>query len=159
LSFDPPKEGSRHPSFGSVDSFTNLLFFEWDIVQRLFSTFADGWPGTGLLLLRLLTGAALIHFGISSIREGPPPLTVALQITGIASALLLLVGLVTPVAGVLAAAAKAWIAISRFSPHSGDPWVALSQAILAAALAMIGPGAWSLDARLFGRKRIDLPPR
>lgn len=125
-------------------------------MQRLFSTFADGWPGFGLLLLRLLAGAALIHSGISSIREGPPPLTVALQIIGIASAVLLLVGMFTPPAGALAAGAKAWIAISS---HSGNPWVALSQAVLAAALAMIGPGAWSVDARLFGRKRIDLPER
>jgi len=125
-------------------------------VQRLFSTFAGGWPGAGLLLLRLLTGAVLIDFGINGIREGPPPLIVALQIIGIAAAILLLVGVFTPLAGVLAAAAEAWIAVSRFSSHSGDPWVTLAQAILAAALAMIGPGAWSIDARLFGRRRIDL---
>jgi putative oxidoreductase len=125
-------------------------------VQRLFSTFAEGWPGTGLLLLRLLTGAALIDLGISGIREGPPTVTVALQIIGIAAAILLLVGLFTPLAGVLAAAAKVWIAILGFSSHSGDPWVTLAQAILAAALAMIGPGAWSIDARRFGRKHIDL---
>jgi putative oxidoreductase len=126
-------------------------------VQRLFSTFADGWPGAGLLLLRFLTGATLLHFGIGSIREGSAPLTVALQSIGIATAVLLLVGMFTPVAGVLAAAAKMWIAIARFSSHSGDPWVALSQATLAAALAMIGPGAWSIDARRYGRKRIDIP--
>jgi putative oxidoreductase len=125
-------------------------------VQRLFSTFADGWPGAGLLLLRLLTSAALIDFGISGIREGPPPLTVALEIIGIAAAVLLLVGVFTPLVGALAAAAKVWIAISLFSSHSGDPWVILAQAILAAALAMIGPGAWSIDARRFGRKHIDL---
>jgi hypothetical protein len=33
-----------------------------------------------------------------------------------------------------------------------------SQAVVAAALgislAMLGPGAWSLDARIFGRKRL-----
>jgi len=125
-------------------------------VHRLFSTFADGWPGAGLLLLRLLTGAALIDSGISGIREGPPPLTVALQIIGIAAAILLLAGVFTPLAGVLAAAAKVWIAISQFSSHSGDPWVTLAQVILAVALAMIGPGAWSIDARRFGRKHIDL---
>jgi putative oxidoreductase len=125
-------------------------------VQRLFSTFADGWPGAGLFLLRLLACAALIRFGIGSIRDAPPPLTVALQIIGIAAAILLLLGVFTPLAGMLAAAAKLWIAISRFSSHSGDPWVALAQAILAAALAMIGPGAWSIDAPRFGRKRIDL---
>ena len=140
-------------------------------MQRLFSTFAGGWPGAGLLLLRLLAGASLIDFGIGGVREGPPPLTVGLQIIGIAAAILLLVGAFTPVAGVLAAAAKAWIAISQFSSHSGDPcsgdpcsgdpcaggaWAALALAILAAALAMIGPGAWSIDARRFGRKHIDL---
>ena len=69
-------------------------------MQRLFSTFADGWPGAGLLLLRLLTGAALVDFGIGGIREGPPPLTVALQIVGIAAAILLLVGAFTPLAGI-----------------------------------------------------------
>jgi putative oxidoreductase len=150
---------SRHASFVPVVSFVNLLFSEWGIVQRLFSTFADGWPGAGILLLRLLAGAALIAFGISSIREGPLPLTVALQIIGIAAAVLLLVGAFTPLAGVLAAAAKLWIAISQFFSHSGDPWVALAQAVLAAALAMIGPGSWSIDARRFGRKHIDLPER
>ena len=125
-------------------------------MQRLFSTFANGWPGAGLLLLRLLTGVALIDFGIRTISEGPPPLTVVLQSIGIAAGILLLVGVFTPVAGALAAAAKVWIAISRFSSHSGDPWVALAQATLAAALAMIGPGAWSIDARRYGRKHIDL---
>lgn len=125
-------------------------------MQRLFSTFADGWPGAGLLLLRLLTGAALIDFGIGGVREGPPPLTVALQIIGIAAAIFLLMGVFTPLAGVLAAAVEVWIAILQFSSRSGDPWVTLAQAILAAALAMIGPGAWSIDARRFGRKHIDL---
>jgi uncharacterized membrane protein YphA (DoxX/SURF4 family) len=125
-------------------------------VQRLFSTFADGWPAVGLLLLRLLAGAALIFLGFSSIREGQPPLTVGLQAVGIASGIGLLAGIFTPLAGALAAAAKVWIAISRFSAQSGDPWIPLAQAVLAAALAMIGPGAWSIDARLFGRKHIDL---
>jgi putative oxidoreductase len=126
-------------------------------VQRLFSTFADGWPGAGLLLLRLLAGAALIHFAISSIREGPPALTVAVEGISIAASVLLLVGMFTPVVGVLAAVAQVWVAFSRLSSRSEDPWVALSQAVLALALAMIGPGAWSIDALRYGRKRIDIP--
>ena len=126
-------------------------------MQRLFSGFADGWPGIGLLLLRLLTGVALIHFGIANLREAPPLATAVLQIIGIGAGILLLVGLWTPVAGALAAIVKMWIALSRYFSHSGDPWIAILQAVLGAVLAMVGPGAWSIDARLFGRKRIDMP--
>ena len=126
------------------------------IVQRLFSTFADGWPGVGLLLLRLLTGVALIHFGIANLREAPPLATVVLQSFGVGAGILLLVGLWTPVAGGLAAIVKVLIAFSRYFSHSADPWIPIIQAVLGAALAMVGPGAWSIDARLFGRKRIDI---
>ena len=125
-------------------------------MQRLFSTFADGWPGTGLLLLRLLTGTALIHFGIANLREAPPLATVVLQSIGVGAGILLLAGLWTPVAGGLAAIVKVLIAFSRYFSHSGDPSIPLMQAVLGAALAMVGPGAWSIDARLFGRKRIDM---
>jgi putative oxidoreductase len=126
-------------------------------LQRLFSTFASGWPGLGLLLLRLLTAVALIHFGIAGVLAAPSLAIVILQITGIAAGVLLLIGLWTPVAGTLAAVVKVLIALSRFSSHSGDPWIAIIQAVLGTALAMVGPGAWSIDALLFGRKRIDIP--
>ena len=129
----------------------------WSILQRLFSGFADGWAGTGLLLLRLLTSAALIHFGIANVREAPPLPTVVLQITGVGAGILLLIGLWTPVAGALVAIVKVSIAFSRYFSHSGDPWIPIVQAVLGAVLAMVGPGAWSIDARLFGRKRIELP--
>jgi putative oxidoreductase len=128
-------------------------------LQRLFSTFADGWPGLGLLLLRLLTAVALIHFGIASVLEAPPLTILVLQIIGVGAGILLLAGLWTPVAGTLTAIVNVWIAFSRFLSHSGDPWIAIIQAVLGAVLAMVGPGAWSIDARLFGRKRIDIPER
>jgi putative oxidoreductase len=82
---------------------------------------------------------------------------VVLQAIGVAAGLLLLIGLWTPVAGSLAFIVKASIACSRFFSHSGDPWIAVIQAVLGAVLTMVGPGAWSIDARLFGRKRIDMP--
>ena len=62
-------------------------------------------------------------------------------------------GLGTPVAGVLAAIAEAWIA---FSIPNSTAFPAIL-GVLGATLAMIGPGAWSLDAWLFGRKRIEPP--
>jgi putative oxidoreductase len=129
------------------------------VLQRLFSTFADGWPGIGLLLLRLLTAAALIYFGIIGVLDSPPPVTVVLQIIGIGAGILLLVGLWTPVAGTLAAIAELSIALSRFFSHSRDPWIPIALAVLGVILAMVGPGSWSVDARLFGRKHIDFPER
>jgi putative oxidoreductase len=124
-------------------------------LQRLFSTFASGWPGLGLLLLRLLAAVALIYFGIVGVLAASPVTMVVPQIIGIGAGILLLVGLWTPVAGALAAIVKVWIAYSQFVSHSGDPSIAVIQAALGAILAMVGPGAWSIDARLFGRKRID----
>ena len=128
-------------------------------MQRLFSTFASGWAGVGLLLLRLLTGGALVHFGITGVHTGPPVMIVVLQIIGAVAGMLLLIGLWTPVAGTLAAIVKAWVAYSRYSTHFGDPWISIILAVLGAALAMIGPGAWSIDARLIGRKHNDFPER
>ena len=115
--------------------------------------FADGWPGKGLLLLRLLTGAALIHYGILGLGEAPQLTSIAPQVIGAGAGILLLVGLWTPVAGALVAIVEVWITFSR----PGDPWIPIMLAALGAALAMVGPGAWSLDARLFGRKHIDIP--
>jgi uncharacterized membrane protein YphA (DoxX/SURF4 family) len=116
------------------------------------------------LLLRLLAGIALIYFGAASVLAGPPLTTVILQMAGTGTGIFLLIGLWTPVAGTLAAVVKVWIAFSRYSSHSVDPglipvWIAIVQAILSAVLAMLGPGAWSIDARLFGRRRIDVPER
>ena len=115
--------------------------------------FADGWPGTGLLLLRALTGAALVHYGILSLREAPHLAPIAPQIIGAGAGILLVVGLWTPVAGALVAIVEMWTTFSR----PGDPWIPVMLAALGAALAMVGPGAWSVDAKIFGRKRIDIP--
>jgi putative oxidoreductase len=124
-------------------------------MQRLFSTFADGWPGAGLLLLRLVAGATLIHSGIVCSSQGSPLVTGALQIFGVLSGLILMIGFFTPVVGALAAIEQVWIGASQISTHLGDPRSAIAQASLAASLAMIGPGAWSIDARRFGRRRIN----
>ena len=81
-----------------------------------------------------------------------PPLEVGPAIVVTSVAILLIVGLFTPLAGIAAAVIDAWIAFSY--PESRLAHV--GAAGLSLALAMIGPGAWSIDARLFGRKQIDL---
>lgn len=121
-------------------------------MQRLFSNFAHGWAGSGLLLLRMLTGIALIHYGVVDLREAHQFVSIAPQIIAAGAGVLLLIGLWTPLAGALVAIAEVWIAFSRV----GDPWIPIILAALGAALAMVGPGAWSIDARLFGRKHIDI---
>ncbi len=121
-------------------------------MQRLFSSFAHGWPGNGLLLLRILTGVALIHYGIVDLREAHQFVSTAPQMVAAGAGVLLLVGLWTPVSEALVATVEVWIAFSNLS----DPWIHIMLATLGATLAMVGPGAWSIDARLFGRKHIDI---
>ena len=121
-------------------------------MQRLFSTFANGWPGIGLLLQRLLIAAALLHFGMSHLNGTSDLASIVISLIGAAAGILLLIGLWTPFVGSLIAAVQMWMAFS----YAGDPWTSIMLAILAATLAIIGPGAWSIDARLFGRVHIEI---
>jgi putative oxidoreductase len=121
-------------------------------VRRLFSTFARGWPGAGLLLMRLVAGIALIDHGITGLRDGPSVERAALHVLAIGAGMLLLAGLWTPLAGGVVAVTELWNACSL----PGDPWSHILLGTLGAAQALLGPGAWSLDAFLFGWKRIDI---
>ena len=122
-----------------------------NILQRLFSTFAEGWPGFGLLLQRVLTSVVLLYFGGTHLTEttslGPslPHLFAAL------AGMLLLFGLWTPLAGTAIAIVEVWIFLAR----SGNPLIAIMLVNLGATFAMIVPGVWSIDAQLYGRKRIE----
>jgi uncharacterized membrane protein YphA (DoxX/SURF4 family) len=70
---------------------------------------------------------------------------------GAVAGIFLVLGLWTPVMGTLVAIAELWIAFAGVD----SPWIPIFLATLGATLAMIGPGAWSIDAKLFGRKRIE----
>jgi putative oxidoreductase len=121
-------------------------------VQRLFSTFPEGWPGTGLACLRAAAAIPLVQF--ITVRLTPAlPLSVSLQFLAAVCAVLLLFGLWTPIAGSLMGIAELSLLFFQFNTAS----MHIVIAALGVALAMIGPGAWSIDARLFGRKRIRIP--
>jgi putative oxidoreductase len=124
-------------------------------LQRLFSTFADGWPGAGLLLQRLVTAVALLYCGAAHLKETSQFASILPYMVGAGAGLLLLVGLWTPAVGAVIALAEVWIVFSG----AGDPWKPIILATLGTSLAMIGPGAWSIDAHLFGRKHIETSTR
>lgn len=119
-------------------------------LQRLFSTFANGWPGFGLLVQRLVLGIALLYRGIALLSGVPATGPVVPELIGSVLGLFILAGLWTPAAGLLVAAVQLWIALAG----AGNESMTIILAALGATLAMIGPGAWSVDARLFGRKYI-----
>jgi uncharacterized membrane protein YphA (DoxX/SURF4 family) len=75
-----------------------------------------------------------------------------LQLIAVCAGILLLAGLWTPLVGTLIAVIELWVAMT----HASDPWISLAIATLGATAAMIGPGAWSLDALLFGRKHVRI---
>jgi putative oxidoreductase len=124
-------------------------------VQRLFSTFARGWPGVGLLLLRVAAGSSLIARSILVLGNTPTFGTGFFQLFIATVGLLLIAGLWTPVGAALMVLLELWRIISRH----GDPATDILLCVLALAIALLGPGAWSVDARLFGWKRIDIDTR
>ena len=123
-------------------------------MQRLFSTFPNSWPGIGLLLQRVATATVLICSGFGHLREPSQFALILPHVIGAGAGILLLFGLWTPVCGTVIALAEVWVAYS--STRAGIP---IMLATLSATLAMIGPGAWSIDAHLFGRKHFEISER
>lgn len=121
-------------------------------MRRLFSTFARGWPGVGLLLLRVAAGSSLIARSIIVLANTPTFGTGLFQILIATAGLLLIAGLWTPAGAAVMVLLELWRIISRH----GDPASNILLCTLALAIALLGPGAWSVDARLFGWKRIEI---
>jgi uncharacterized membrane protein YphA (DoxX/SURF4 family) len=105
--------------------------------------------------MRLVAGSALV-VRASATLWGDPPINTTITYAFLAGCgILLISGLWTPIAGALAALIEIWQTLTR----AGDIWVLLLLGTIAGALAMLGPGLWSVDARLFGWKRVEVPPR
>ena len=134
------------------------------MLQRLFSTFPGGRPGLGLLLLRAVVGPSAIAEGVFYLTSLPNPsfATWLLGFVLILSGIGLTIGFLTPLAGLLAGIHFLGVAVSWFPV---PPWnlhdfrlMALGLIATTIAIALIGPGAFSLDGYLFGRREIVIPP-
>ena len=133
-------------------------------LDRPFFLFPGRSAGLALLGLRLLAGAGAIVAG-SAYADGWSTL-ISSRVTGLVlviDGLLLVLGLFTRVAGFIAPALACAAAFNWILPVS--PWfaeiraVALPFAVVSLSLVALGPGAYSMDARLFGRKQLHIPPR
>jgi putative oxidoreductase len=126
-------------------------------VQRFFSRFPDGPPGAGLLLLRIVAAVTAMRYGVAQMTALPvATLDTVTGALSIASSLAVLVGLFTPGSAAVMAVAIAW----SWVRHSVAPLPA-SAAVLtiadAVAISLLGPGAYSIDTRLFGPREIVIP--
>src|SRR5215468_2201492 len=112
-------------------------------MQRLSSEFPRGWPGIGLLLLRISVSTACLQACV-----GCEACTAWLLLGLIMLCASLCLGALTPLAAALALAVGL-IAAANCINGAGLVVITIIDAV---ALAVLGPGAYSLDARLFGRR-------
>ena len=121
-------------------------------VQRLFSMFPAGWPGVALLLLRASVAMALLLESLAQ-RHG---LSVWITGASLLAAGALCAGLFTPIAAAIALGLHVWISWTLSVGTMASVTVFSLDAL---ALSLLGPGAYSIDSRRFGRHVVILPPR
>ena len=113
-------------------------------MRRLFSRFARGSAGVGLLLLRVAAGSIVVARGVCALGNAVSIGTGIFQLVVAAAALLFIIGLWTPAAAAVLISLELWRMLSQREYLAVD--VLLCTVGLATAL--LGPGACSVDARL-----------
>lgn len=132
-------------------------------MQKFFSTFPDGWPGIGLIVLRFTIGLSAAIRGAYPLiaPNGATNATWAMGFVAIAVGAALLIGFLTPLAGACTAIGNLVIGISLLTGPGAmshdKAWAEIDLVVMSIVVVLLGPGAFSLDARLFGRKEIIIP--
>ena len=131
----------------------------------MFSMFPDGSHGAGLLLLRAAGGAVLITVGVAYLGDKDELGLLALVAFSVSCVvgLLLLIGFLSRLVALVAAVIGVGILFAWFpkvnTAQPVTPMTAALFAVITFAVICLGPGAYSLDARLFGRREIIIPTR
>lgn len=112
-------------------------------MRRLFSTFPGGRAAAGLALLRLMLGSGLIANAIASLR-GPELSQLIAAAIDMLTGTLIIVELWTPITGAIACLSQ--VALMLMAHRMSE--LQLLRAAIGVSLAFLGPGAWSVDARL-----------
>ncbi len=131
--------------------------------KHLFGNFPAGLAGFGLFLLRVITALALGYSGYSLAEQAASASVISfwrllsnlLPLIG----LLMIFGLATMVTGILSCALLL-ISFDWQNPRSNC--ISAVAAGLSLVMMLLGPGAYSLDARFFGWRRIEItrhPPQ
>jgi putative oxidoreductase len=102
--------------------------------------------------MRLVAGVALIVHGVMRFRAGQPTEPAVLDLLAIGDGALMVAGLWTPIAASMLVILTLWSTLAQ----NASPCPCIYLTTLGAALVLLGPGGWSIDAHLFGWKRIDL---
>ncbi len=123
-------------------------------VPKLILRYPDGLFGVALLLLRL--SYAAIAFPALARLWSAPSITVPMGLGAAAIALALVSGFGARAAALLLAVV---LAIGIGSARGDLIWFLIGCTGGAVALVLLGPGAWSIDAHLYGRRVIRLEPR
>jgi uncharacterized membrane protein YphA (DoxX/SURF4 family) len=129
-------------------------------MQRTFSSFPSGWAGMALIVLRVVVGAlaasqaGLIITGSNTILSLATLAAISMAIAGLA----LMIGFLTPIASVLICLGEAVIMItcvpSAPLPLFDSRMGGFEFVVMSAVLVILGPGAFSVDARLFGLREV-----
>jgi uncharacterized membrane protein YphA (DoxX/SURF4 family) len=129
-------------------------------LQRLFSTFPSGGPGVGLLLLRAALGGIALLLGTPELTAstGRTPVVWIASSILLASGVGLIIGFMTPVASSVVGLCVLGILLSWIPAPPLTPMAAVPMVIIALAIGLLGPGAFSVDGHLFGRREIVIPP-
>jgi uncharacterized membrane protein YphA (DoxX/SURF4 family) len=133
-------------------------------LQRPFVTFPTGLPALGLLLLRAVVGLTTtteVALSLSDDSKWTVLVWIAFMLLA-TSGILVLIGFLTPLFSASIAIGNLGFAFlflpvppSSVFDHRVMP---ASMFIMAAAIALVGPGSFSLDAHFFGRHEIVIPP-